>query len=137
MYEDLDGHPITDILDRFPNSASHGHAIGQIVMDHSIPSYLMVIGMMVAEVVVPSLHVIVPAVVPFLAASVVFVQLVFFPSSFPDQVVLPIAALEAWLLLESLPVEVGTLAAAMVEPVLVPVAAAVLALLWPLGDSLR
>ena len=54
----------------------------------------MVIGMIVSEVLVLALHVIVHAIAPAPVASVVFVQLVFVPSSFPDQVALPIAALE-------------------------------------------
>ena len=88
------GIPSIDILDRFPSFASLGHAIDWIAKSHSIPSYLMVIGMIVSEVLVPELHVIVHAVAPALVASVVSVQLVFVPSSFPDQVALPIAALE-------------------------------------------
>ena len=94
VYEALDGYPIIGNLDRFPSFASHGYAIGRVVMDHSIPSYLMVIGMMVSEVVVPALHVVVPAVVPFLDASVVSVQLVFVPSPFPDQAARLVAAPE-------------------------------------------
>ena len=93
MYEDLDGYPIIGILDHFPSSASRGHAIDRVVKG-PIPSYLMVIGMIVSEVVLLALHVIVPAVAPSLVASVVFVQLVFVQGSFPDQVALPIAALE-------------------------------------------
>ena len=94
-YEALDGYPITGILDHFPSFASHGHAIGFVVKGHSIPSYLMVIGMIVSVALAPALHVIVPAIAPFPVASAVSVQLVFVPSQYPDLVALPIAALEA------------------------------------------
>ena len=91
----------------------------------SIPSYLMVIGMIVVEVLAPVPHAIVPPVAPFAAASVVFVQLGFVPSLSLDLVALPIAALEVWPGLGSLLMRVETLVVVMVGPVLVPVAVAV------------
>ena len=128
VFGTLDGHPIIDILDRLPNAASPGHAIDCLVRNHSIPSYPMVVEMVVFEVAVLALHAIVPAIVPSLDASVVSVQPVFVPHLSPDQVALPIAALEVLLGLGSWPLEVDTLVVAMVVPVLVLVAVAVLAL---------
>ena len=125
VVETLDGYPIIGIPDRFPNVASHGHAIDWFVRDHSIPNYPMVVEMVVFEVAVLALHAIVPAIAPSLDASVVSVQPVFVPSLFLDQVALPIAALEVLLALGSLLLEVDTLGVAMVVPVLVLVAVAV------------
>ena len=83
VLEALDGYPITGILYHFPSLASHG-----------IPSYLMVIGTIVFEVLAPVPHAIMPPVVPFAAGFVVSVQLDFVPSPYPDLVALLIAALE-------------------------------------------
>ena len=109
-----------------PSLASHGHAIGSDVK-RSVPSPvdLMVIEMIVVEVLAPVQHGIVPPVAPFAAAFVVFVQLGFVPSLSLDLVALPIAALEVWLGLGSLPMRVETLVLVMVGPMLVPVVVAV------------
>ena len=95
VLEAWDGYPITGNLYHFPSLASHGHAIGFAVKSQAIPSYLMVIGTIVFEVLAPVPHAIVPPVAPFAAAFVVSVRLEFVPSPNPDLVALPIAALEA------------------------------------------
>ena len=89
---DSDGYPITDNPSHFPNLASHGHAIGFDVLDHSIPSYLMVNGMIVVELPAPVPHAIVPPVAPIVVASVVYVQLAFAPILSLNQEAWPVAA---------------------------------------------
>ena len=93
--------------------------------DRATPNYLMVNGMIVSEVRALAWHAFVPPFAPFVAASVVSVQLGFAPIQYLDLVVLPIAALEVWLELGPWLIGVETLVLAMVEPVLVPAAVAV------------
>ena len=94
VFEALDGFPITGSSYHFPSLASHGHAIGSDVLDGSIPTYLTVSGMIVVEGLAPAPHAVVPPVAPIVAASVVYVQLVFVPSLSLSQVAWLIAAPE-------------------------------------------